>query len=161
MSKEFCDYMNNLNGNFTITKIDSKKQICYIKDGFINFSIKLKKSTCPICPSSNSCCLKKCIHLYKIYLDSYNVPFNKLQFLWINDNHLRVLKKEEMIILPNDVECPICLDDAGSVDYNPRKVFHCLDCGKFFHINCLTKAKKGKVCLNCTSNGMPDWMNGK
>ena len=44
-----------------------------------------------------------------------------------------------MEILSNDVECPICLDDAGLDSYRENKVIHCLVCGKFYHTNYLRK----------------------
>ena len=90
-------------------------------------------------------------------MDVYNVPFEHLQFLWTNNNYLKILKEEPMEIQSNDIECPICLDE---VDYKYNsKILHCLDCGKFYHINCLNKSNKGIVCLNCTNNWLPEWMN--
>tara|TARA_B100000927_G_C16285980_1_gene397499 strand:+ start:242 stop:727 length:486 start_codon:yes stop_codon:yes gene_type:complete len=161
MSKEFCDYINNLNYNFIITRQDTKKHKFSLKQGIINFKIDLKNGICPICPKINICSLKKCAHLYKIFEEVYNVPFEKLQYLWTNDNYKKVLNKEEMIILDNDIECPICLEDAGKIGYDRHKVIHCLDCGKFAHSKCLIKSNRGIKCLICTSNWLPDWLNGK
>ena len=81
-----------------------------------------------------------------------------MQYLWINDNYLKILNKEEPIIQSNDIECPICLDDAGLENYDKYNVIHCLDCGKFYHVKCLKNAKKGIQCLICTSNWLPDWL---
>lgn len=158
MSKEFKNYLSQRIIDFNIIKKNKKNHKFKVNEGYFTFEIDLKKTSCLKCNNNNGCSLKKCYHIYKIYNSIYNIPFEKLQFLWINDNYLKVLDNKEIEIQPPDIECPICLEDAGSNDYNPNKVIHCLDCGKFYHINCLNKTKKGIVCLNCTNNWLPDWM---
>ena len=161
MSKEFVDYINGFKDNSIIIRENSKKHKFKLKEGIITFDIDLKNINCVMCKNVNTCSLKKCIHIYKIYEKVYKVPFNNLQFLWTNNNYLKVLKGEDMEILPNDIECPICLDDVGTQNYNYNKIIHCLDCGKFYHKLCLSKSNKGIVCLNCTNNWLPNWMNNK
>ena len=159
MSKEFYEYMDGFKDDFIINKKHKKKHKYSIKKGFINFNINLINPDCPFCDKSSTCSLKKCIHIYKIYNTVYNVPRDKLVFLWINDNYLKVLNNEKMVILPDDIECPICLENAGFNNYIKNKTIHCLDCGKFYHTKCLDKTKKGKVCLICTNNWLPEWLN--
>ena len=127
----------------------------------MTFIVDLKNNNCSLCNNVSTCSLKKCIHIYKLYCEVYNVDINKLQFLWINDNFKKIKNNEEIIIQPNDIECPICLDDAGLEGYNESKVIHCLDCGKFYHNKCLEKNKKGMKCLVCTNNWLPDWLDSK
>ena len=157
MSKEFSNYFKNLTDNFIILRKNKKKHIYRIKDGFINFDLDLKKTNCPICKTVSTCNLKKCNHIYKLYQNEYNVPYEKLQFLWINDNYLRILENKEIIVQSKDTECSICLEDC----YNEIKIKHCLECGKFNHINCLTKANSLDECLNCKQDGLPGWLKIK
>ena len=51
-----------------------------------------------MCKNVATCNLKKGVHIYKIFQNIYDVPYNYLQFLWINDNYLKVLKNEEIIM---------------------------------------------------------------
>ena len=158
MSKEFIEHIKNINGNISIVKKDFKKLKFKIKEGFTTFIVDLKNNECSFCEKVSSCSLKKCVHIYKLYYELYKLNAEDLQFLWINDNYKKVKNNEEMIIQSTDIECPICLDDAGGNKYNKSKVIHCLDCGKFYHINCLEKAKKGIKCLICTNNWLPNWL---
>ena len=158
MSKEFYNYYKNLLDNFTILRKNNKKHIYRIKDGILHFDIDLKKAECSMCKNVKTCNLKKCVHIYKLFQNIYSVPYNYLQFLWINDNYLKVLKNEEIIIQSSDTECSICLEDAGLDGYNENKIKHCLDCGRFYHYKCLSKANIDKECLNCKENGLPDWL---
>ena len=159
MSKEFCEHIDKLNSNIIILRKDFKKLKFKIKEGFTTFIVDLKKNECSFCNKVSSCSLKKCIHIYKLYYELYQLDINELQFLWVNDNDKKVKNKEDMVILSDDIECPICFDDAGTKGYNKLKVIHCLDCGKFYHNKCLEKSKKGIKCLVCTNNWLPDWLD--
>jgi hypothetical protein len=161
MSKEFINYINGHKDKSIITRENLKKHKFKLTEGIMTFDVDLKLLNCVLCKNVNTCSLKKCIHIYKLFEIVYKVPFDKLQYLWSNNNYLKVLNGEDMEILSNDVECPICLDDAGLDSYRENKVIHCLVCGKFYHTNCLRKSNKGIVCLNCTNNWLPDWMNNK
>ena len=129
-----------------------------IKEGLVTFNVNLKNIDCSFCEKVKFCNLKKCIHIYKIYHEIYGIPINMLQFLWTNNNYLRVLNDEKMIVKDIDTECLICLEDAGYTDYNPYKAIHCLDCGIFTHRKCLERSDKGIVCLNCLNDWIPKWM---
>lgn len=155
MSNEFNNYLTKIHKNFTLVKKDFKKHKFTLKEGFITFTVDLKNINCSMCNTKdlNICSLKKCSHIYRLFNELYNVPNDKLHFLWLNDNYKSILEKKEMTITDNDIECPICYEDATI-----KKNIHCLDCGKFYHVKCLEKSKKGIVCLICTNNWKPDWL---
>jgi|TARA_B100000524_G_scaffold237794_1_gene126767 hypothetical protein len=158
MSKEFKNFIKKKESNFISIKNNKKKHIYKIKDGYFTFDINLENPSCILCNSSKGCSLKKCYHLYKLLNLHYNISFDNLQFLWINDNYIKALNNQKLEIQSIDLECPICLEIAWSEKYNPNKTIHCLDCGKFYHIDCLNKTKKGIVCLNCNNDWLPQWM---
>ena len=169
MSKEFNDYLNNCIKSFNkfkILKKNKNKTIYTLSEGMgmfqMKFIVNIKELSCTMCSKSvKECSLKKCKHIYYIFLHEYNISKHNLQFLWINDNYLKVIDKKEMIFEDEDINCPICLDDSTSHNIDFNKIIHCLDCGKFYHTKCLKAACKDKKeikCLICTNNWKPDWM---
>lgn len=167
ITNEFNNYYKDFKFNFTILKKDKKRHVYTLKEGVITFKVYLKEITCTLCnsigSSINTCNLKKCKHIYYIYQKLYNVPYEELIYLWINNNHINILNNEKMVILDKDIECSICLEDAGGKYYNSEKIIHCLECGNFQHRLCLDKVKKQKksneiVCINCYTNWLPNWM---
>lgn len=163
MSNEFTKYLSELSfSNISILPNKKKKFIktinnqqistkYHIKDGYINFDINLKEPKCRICKDVPFCSLKKCKHLIKLYQNVFNLSNYHLQFIWMNNNTTNLINGKPIEIKEADLECPICLD---SVDlntnniYNLDKIYHCLDCGKFYHKKCMIMAKSNK-CLNC------------
>tara|TARA_B100001287_G_C22538729_1_gene461047 strand:- start:374 stop:856 length:483 start_codon:yes stop_codon:yes gene_type:complete len=158
MSNEFKNYINDMKMNLLILKTNKNKTIYTMKEGFFKFTVDIKNLKCSYCNEVKKCSLKKCKHLYYIFKNIYNINTHKLQFLWMNDNHNNVIKGKELVFEEDDINCPICLEDASSENINFNKVIHCLDCGKFYHKDCLKKAKGEYVCLICTNNWKPDWL---
>ena len=64
----------------------------------------------------------KKISICIIFLNIYNINTHKLQFLWMNDNHNNVIKGKELVFEEDDINCPICLEDASSENINFNKV---------------------------------------
>jgi len=159
MSNEFNTYLNISNNNFIILKVNKKKTIFTIKDGYFKFKVDLKNLSCTFCKNVSECSLKKCKHIYYIYSKEFKISKYLLQFLWVNNNYINILEGKDMVIEEDDTHCPVCLDDSSKECSNFDKIVHCLDCGKFYHKNCLMKTKKKLVCLICGNNWKPNWMN--
>ena len=100
MSNEFNNYLTKIHKNFTLVKKDFKKHKFTLKEGFITFTVDLKNINCSMCNTKdlNICSLKKCSHIYRLFNELYNVPNDKLHFLWLNDNYKSILEKSPLEI---------------------------------------------------------------
>ena len=149
MSYQFYEYYNSIKKPLNIIKINKKKHIYFLKEGIINFSVKLKQLDCQLCSKKKECDLKKCNHIYQLFNQYYNINEYLLQFLFINDNYKKALKNEELIIEEKDLECPICLENTEIINKPDNKIINCLNCNKFYHRKCLNKTNK-KICYICS-----------
>jgi hypothetical protein len=151
MSYQFYNYFNSIKKPLNVIKINKKKHIYYLKEGIINFSVKLKQLDCQLCSKKKECDLKKCNHIYQLFNEYYNIDEYLLQFLFINDNYKKALKNEELNIDEKDLECPICLENTEIIKRPNNKIINCLNCNKFYHNKCLNKTNKN-ICYICSSS---------
>ena len=148
MSQQFYDYYNFIKKGFDILKSNKTKTIFRIKQHYYIFNVDLKNIKCDWCKDLPLCNLKKCYHIYHLYEKIYKISPFDLEFLWKNDNYLKVIVGEDILFDEKDTECMICLEDTFP-DYT--KLYCCLNCGTYYHIKCLRKMKKSK-CLNCCND---------
>jgi len=151
MSEQFLKYYKSIKKNFYIIKKNNNKKIYKIRDGRIVFSVDLKNIKCGLCDNTSLCELKKCNHIYQLFNTEFNVPEEKLEFLWKNDNHARVLDGEEIVLKEEDLDCVICLEFVFDKNSYKKRIC-CLNCGKYYHHKCLNRCNKFE-CLNCKN----DW----
>ncbi|VVU95471.1 hypothetical protein CPAV1605_1222 [seawater metagenome] len=158
MSDQFYSYLNTIYPKFnnlslvTSRKKKSKKHHYIIKDGIIQMTVKFESGgiNCMLCKNPKQCNLKKCHHVYYIFLKVLNFNIHQLGLLWKDNNWNDFYYKD---IKPKDYsqeECGICLEEIeekkGYINF--EKIYQCLDCGCFIHKKCLNKAKE-KHCLFC------------
>ncbi len=151
MSYQFHIYYQKIKKDFLIIKENKSKTIFTLKEKNFKFKVNLKDVTCSMCHIKRLSEIKKCNHIYQLYNKYYNISILLLPFLWINDNHYKVLNHQEIEINEIDTECPICLEDTEIVQKANKKIIHCLNCNKYYHKKCINKMK-GNKCLTCFSN---------
>lgn len=151
ISKEFNDYLNNLNfakiSHYKL-KRNKNKYLFGIKDGIFNFKVNLKIFSCCLCKDHNQCSLKKCKHIYYILIKIFKLKPVELMFIGINNNIENVIENKEIKINEEDLECPICIENIFECNLPYYKKLQCLNCGKFYHSKCYRKLKDNK-CVNC------------
>ena len=140
MSEQIQKYLHTM-PNIQIQKT-KKKHIFIIKEAIYSFNIDLnKQKTCPICPQTNQCSLKKCYHFYQV-LQYLGLNNDSVSFIAINDNLNRLLKGNDIVIHDSDVECNLCLSECWNSNISLSKIYQCLDCSKFYHNACLNQYKQ-------------------
>ena len=151
MSFQFYKYYNNIKKEFMIIKENKSKTVFTIKENNFKFKVNLKNVTCTMCTKKKLCEIKKCNHIYQLFNKYYNISDILLPFLWINNNHLKIINKENIQIDEKDIECPICLDSTEIIKKANRNIIHCLNCNKYYHKKCVNKLK-GTKCPICYNN---------
>ena len=167
MDIDLTNYIKSIYGLFmsvNTTKINHKKNIYFLREGFINFTVKIGKSiNCNLCGDNSMC-----YHIFYIFIKHYNFSNFVLSFLGDDDIYeifLKNIKKENLnIIMENEIinkiegiECGICLDYLKLNGYNFSKgLYKCTICKKYLHDKCVSmwfrKSKGSKnrgKCIYC------------
>ena len=151
MSYQFYLYYNSIKKPFMILKENKSKTLFTLKEKNFKFKVNLKEVTCTMCPKTKLCDIKKCYHIYELFRKYYNISEELLPFLWINNNHIKLLENDKLQIDENDIECPICLETTDIIDKPNKKIVQCLNCNKYYHSKCINKIKN-TICQNCFTN---------
>ena len=151
MSYQFYIYYNEIKKNFIVLKEKKSKTVFTLKENNFKFKVNLKNLTCSMCSKKRLSEIKKCNHIYQLYNQYYDISILLLPFLWINDNHHKVLNHKDIEINEKDTECPICLEDTEIIKKANKNIIHCLNCNKYYHKKCINKMK-GNKCPTCFSN---------
>tara|TARA_B110000858_G_C17770759_1_gene459471 strand:- start:95 stop:559 length:465 start_codon:yes stop_codon:yes gene_type:complete len=151
MSYQFYLYYNSIKKPFIILKENKSKTQFTLKEKHFKFKVNLKEITCTLCPKKKLCDIKKCYHIYELFRKYYNVSEDLLPFLWINNNHINLLKNDKLQIDENDIECPICLESTYIINKPNKKIIQCMNCNKYYHSKCINKIKN-KICQICFTN---------
>lgn len=163
----YIDSIYNLIININTVKINYKKNIYSLKEGIINFNVKLdNKPKCNLCNKNLIC-----HHIFYILIKYYKLSNFVLSFIGDSDIYnefLKNIKKKELnycleqIITKKieDTECGICLENLKFINYNDfgKGLYKCSTCKKYLHSKCIdnwfSKSKglnnRGK-CIFCLS----------
>ena len=129
-------------------KIKKTKKEYILTDGLMKIKMNnFDLCNCFLCGNFKSCDYNKCIHIYSILINYYNLNYKDIMFIWKNDNYNKLKKGKDLDYTLD--ECSICLQNI-KLENNEKNAF-CSYCGTFYHLKCFNNLQK-KQCLNCYNN---------
>ena len=157
-------YASNL--NYSITKSKNKKNMVtiFLKDGFINYKIILKKNIPMItCQCNKFTSETLCTHIFYLLYHYYKLPIYIIKLINSWDDYCidilcsnKNISEKKNQIENNiqqkleDTECGICLETLNTPIKGDYEIFQCSKCYKLIHSCCLDRwLQKNNTCIYC------------